>query len=153
MPPERSYVSFHQQRTCRPLGSPPLCANRRPEQVQQRAWPQLRLLDHLVGTREQSRRYLDADRLGSFEVDYEFKARRLDNRQVGGFLTFEDAPSIPSCFSTDFIPIRAVTHQAAFWCAFEEGEVTVIGDKPTNTDRSGAAWVMNVRRPEWEEQS
>jgi hypothetical protein len=21
-----------------------------------------------------------------------------------------------------------------FWCAFEEGEVTVIGDKPTNTD-------------------
>src|SRR5262249_53353991 len=71
------------------------------------------LFDHLVGAGEQRRGHLDAERLGSLEVDYELEARRLHDRQVARFLTFEDAPSIPSCFSTDFIAIRAVTHQAA----------------------------------------
>jgi hypothetical protein len=35
-----------------PRASPPLHANRRPEQVQQRARIKLRLLDHLIGEGE-----------------------------------------------------------------------------------------------------
>src|SRR5262249_2118817 len=77
------------------------------EQPQQRS----RLLDHLVGPGKQRGRDFKAECLGGLEVDYELKARRLDNRQVGRFLTFEDTPSIPSCFSTYFIAICAVTHQ------------------------------------------
>jgi hypothetical protein len=48
-----AHVSFHGDRTCRPKCLQPLSANWRPEQVQQRGWPNLRLLDDLVGAREQ----------------------------------------------------------------------------------------------------
>jgi hypothetical protein len=46
------------------------------------------LLDHLVDAGEQCRRNVEAERLGSVEVEHHLD-RRL-HRQVGGLLAFED---------------------------------------------------------------
>src|SRR5262249_14780961 len=56
---------------------------------------------------------VEAQGLRRLEINDEFEARRLHNGQVGGLLTLEYASSIDSCFSPDFVTIRAVTHQAA----------------------------------------
>jgi hypothetical protein len=44
------------------------------------------LFDHLVGERQKRRRYFEAERLGSLEVEYEFEFGGLYDRQVGRFL-------------------------------------------------------------------
>ena len=38
------------------------------------------LFDHLVGTAEQRRRHFDAERLGRFQIDYQFELDRPDHR-------------------------------------------------------------------------
>ena len=48
-------------------------------------------LDHLVGTGEQCRRHLQAERLSGFEVDHQLVLGRRLHRQVGGLLAFENA--------------------------------------------------------------
>ena len=43
------------------------------------------LLDHHVGARQKRFRNVEADSPGSFEIDSEFKFRRLFHRQIAGF--------------------------------------------------------------------
>jgi hypothetical protein len=53
-----------------------------------------RLFDHLVGAGEQRWRHVEAERLGTLEVDNELEFSRLLNRQITRFLAFEDAADI-----------------------------------------------------------
>src|SRR5215510_12455006 len=69
--------------------------------------------NHLVGVLQKVQRQVEAQGLRGLEINDEFEARRLHNGQVGRLLTLEYASSIDSCFSPDFVTIRAVTHQAA----------------------------------------
>jgi hypothetical protein len=50
------------------------------------AWTELRLLDHLVGAREQGLGYVKAERLRGLQIEHQFILRRCLHRQVGGFL-------------------------------------------------------------------
>jgi hypothetical protein len=49
------------------------------------------LFDHLVGRRKQRRGHIEAERLRRFKVDHHLKFRRRLHRQVGRFLTAQDA--------------------------------------------------------------
>ena len=53
-----------------------------------------KLLDHLVRAREHGRRHLNAERVGSLEVDDEFVFHRRLHRQVRRLLAFQDAVDI-----------------------------------------------------------
>jgi len=48
-------------------------------------------LNDLVGGGQQRFRDGEAERLGSFEIDQQLELDRLDDREVGRFLTFENA--------------------------------------------------------------
>src|SRR5262245_66638751 len=52
------------------------------------------LLDHLVGADEERGRHSQTKLLGRFGIDYQFKLRCLHHRQVGGFLSLENAADI-----------------------------------------------------------
>src|SRR5262249_3445146 len=52
------------------------------------------LINHLVSASEQSRRHLDPERLGSFEIDDKFVLAWGLHGQVGWLLTFEDTVDI-----------------------------------------------------------
>jgi hypothetical protein len=58
-------VSFRQLRTMRLRTLCEVCANSRPEHVQQTT----KLFDHLVGAGEQRRWHVEAERFSGFEVD------------------------------------------------------------------------------------
>jgi hypothetical protein len=52
------------------------------------------LLNHLVGDGEKSLRHLNAERSRRLQIDHELKLGRPQHRQIGGLLTFEDAPDV-----------------------------------------------------------
>src|SRR5580704_7281547 len=56
--------------------------------------PGRRLLDHLVGDGEQRRRHVEAQRLGSLEIDNQLEFSRLRDWQVGRLFAPENTPGI-----------------------------------------------------------
>src|SRR5690349_2388169 len=69
--------------------------------------------NHLVGNGEELRMKLDAERLGRFEVDYEFELGRLQHGKLGRLFAFEYPPDI-----NPGLPIRignagAIAHKTA----------------------------------------
>src|SRR3974377_1574656 len=57
------------------------------------------LLNHLVGAGEHRGRHVEADRLGSLEVDHQFVFGRRLHRQVGWLLAPHDALDQAGCAS------------------------------------------------------
>jgi len=65
--------------------------------------PEGRLLDHLVGAREQLIRDIEAERLGRLDVDYELKFGRQYDRKLSWLVASENAASIDAGKEKDFI--------------------------------------------------
>ena len=72
-----------------------------------------RLFDHLVGRHLQSLWHGETEPLGGFEVDDQLEFGRQLNRQVGDFVTLEDAAGINARLPIGFGDARTVTHQPA----------------------------------------
>src|SRR5262245_2663314 len=70
--------------------------------------------DHLVGEREQRVRYVEPHRLCGFQIEHEQEARRLLDRQVGGFSAFEDAIDQGGRTLENLASVRSIRHQAPF---------------------------------------
>ena len=71
------------------------------------------LLDHFVGDGEHVGRDYQAERLGGLQVDYQFELGRLQNRQVGGLLAFEDATRVDAHLAIQFGRARSIAYKAA----------------------------------------
>src|SRR5262245_18567984 len=69
--------------------------------------------DHLVGSHEQSLRHVEAECLGSLEVDGKNKFARLLDRQVGWLAAFENSPDIIDTQLAIEVYVGGVAHQAA----------------------------------------
>src|SRR6266516_892619 len=69
--------------------------------------------DHLVGEREQSVRYLEPERLGSLDVDHQLESARLDDGQVRGSRTFENAAGISADLLYQLGSVAIVADQSA----------------------------------------
>jgi hypothetical protein len=78
---------------------------------------QLLLFDNLVCAGEQRRRHVEAERPGGFEVDDQFKFRRLLDGQIGRLRSSEDFRDVLG---------RHRSHLT---------EIGAIGDKTTGIDR------------------
>jgi hypothetical protein len=71
------------------------------------------LLDHLVGLGEQGGWNLDPECSCCLQVDEEFKLARSRDRQVGRFLTLEDAACVDAELIRHVRNARSVAHQPA----------------------------------------
>src|SRR5262245_56934315 len=69
-------------------------------------------LDHLVDATNQRQRDAEAERLGGRHVDDELDFGRLPDRQLGGFLAFENSACIDSEWAVRIQNGAAVSHQA-----------------------------------------
>ena len=70
------------------------CANSCREQMQQNACGGPALFDHLISKGEQLRGNFEAERLSGGQIDDQIKLGRLQHRQVGGLLAFENAAGV-----------------------------------------------------------
>jgi hypothetical protein len=69
-------------------------ANSCREQMQQNACGGPALFDHLISKGEQLRGNFEAERLSGGQIDDQIKLGRLQHRQVGGLLSFENAAGV-----------------------------------------------------------
>src|SRR5436190_9103060 len=69
--------------------------------------------DHFVGAYQERFGNREADRLGGFEIDDQFKSCRSHHRQVSGLLALEDAPDIDAGLPIGIEIASAVAHQHA----------------------------------------
>ena len=100
--PKSGNVNAHQQNTA-------LC--QKPTYAAQQI---VRLLDHLVGAREQCRGRFEAKRLRRFQIDDQFVLGRCLHRQVGRLLAFEDAINVASGAAELIEKIRSVADETAY---------------------------------------
>src|SRR5262249_47008281 len=70
------------------------------------------LFDHLVGEREQKRRNLEAERLGSLEVEVEKELRWSHDRQDRRVCAIENQSGVDPGLSISVRDIGTVAHQA-----------------------------------------
>src|SRR3954470_6954202 len=68
-------------------------------------------LDHLIGAREQLWRHVDAEGSRGRQVDDELEFARLDHRQVGRLLAFEDTTGIDTGLPVGLRQVRTIGHQ------------------------------------------
>jgi hypothetical protein len=83
--------------------------------------PPFTSFDHLVGAGEQRWRHLEAERFGSFEVDYQLVFGRRLNRQVGRLLALEDAINVADRRTELAHDVGSVGDQAAAGDEIAEG--------------------------------
>src|SRR5262249_12787064 len=70
--------------------------------------------DHLVVKCEQRFRNVEPHLLRGFQIEPYLAARRLLDRQVGGFSAFEDTIDQGGRTLEKLAPVRSIRHQAAF---------------------------------------
>src|SRR5690242_16624877 len=68
-------------------------------------------LDYLVGAGRQRRRHFQAEGSCGRQVDDELEFARLNHRQVGRLLAFEDATSIDTGLPEAIRQVRTIAHQ------------------------------------------
>src|SRR3981189_1588670 len=73
----------------------------------------IKLLDHLVGDREQPWREAEPECLGRVEVNHELELGCLHHRKVASLLALEDAADVDADLAMRIGNARAITHQAA----------------------------------------
>jgi hypothetical protein len=88
---------------------PPLNTTSGPHALQQ----SIPLFDHLVGGGEQRRRHIDAERLGSLDVDYQLVFGRRLRWQIGRLLASKDAIHVFGRAAVLVDIIRTIRCQAA----------------------------------------
>src|SRR5436190_4233504 len=91
------------------------------------------LLDHLVGASREPGRYVEAERLGSFQVDHELEPGGLIDRQVGGLFALENPSDVEASPAIRIRSVVAIAHQPAL---FDKRTVGVhVGDGVTRRER------------------
>src|SRR5262249_13319853 len=66
--------------------------------------------DDLIGDLLKMHRYVETERLGSFEVDHQLELGRLLDRQIGGFFTFQNSVDICRGAVPNVVEIRPIRH-------------------------------------------
>src|SRR5262249_15236909 len=73
----------------------------------------LRLLDHLISTSKQGRRYRESKRLGSLEINDQIHLRRLLDRHVSRLFPPEDSATENTGLAPSRWKVRSVTDQGS----------------------------------------
>src|SRR5262249_35565797 len=75
--------------------------------------PILTLFDHLVGQREQRRRYRDVEQPGGLVIDHKLELAGLHHRQVRGLCALEHAAGVEPKLAPRLVQVGSVAHEPA----------------------------------------